>query len=116
MARIAGLAAAGGAAPFLLYGAIYDAHSSADERVVGLLSTAGLVIGAYVGIRLTRDLDVDLDVRDGAHHKVVEDAPVAVVGRHSDGRWALGTLTLQPLSPALAPQHGFAMPLVGAAF
>jgi len=117
MLRVAGLSAAGGAVPFLLYAGIHDKSSTADERVVGLLSTAGLVVGAYVGFRLTRDLDVDLDVQGGKHEATpVDDAPAAVLGRHSDGRWTLGMLGVQPLSRELAPQPGLAMPLVGAAF
>ncbi len=115
MLRVAGVAAAGGAAPFLLYAAIRDKSSTADERVTGLLSTAGLVVGAYVGLRLTRDLDVGLDVQQGKRTPI-DDAPMALVGRHSDGRWSLGMLGVQPLSPQLAPQPGLAMPVVGGAF
>ena len=115
MLRVAGLSAAGGAAPFLLYAAIRDPDSKADERVTGLLSTAGLLVGAYIGLRLTRDMDVGLDVKPGTK-KDVEDAPAALLGRHSDGRWALGMIGVQPLSLELAPQPGLAMPLVGGAF
>ncbi len=91
MLRVAGLAAAGGALPFLLYAGIYDGNSSADERVVGLLSTAGLIGGAYLGFRLTRNMDVGLDVKDGAASS--QDAPAAVVGRNSDGSWGFGGLS-----------------------
>ncbi|MBA3464510.1 MAG: hypothetical protein H0T46_31555 [Deltaproteobacteria bacterium] len=115
MLRVAGLSAAGGAAPFLLYAAIRNPDSKADERVTGLLSTAGLLVGAYLGLRLTRDMDVGLDVKPGAKQDV-EDAPAALVGRHSDGRWALGMIGVKPLSLELAPQPGLAMPLVGGAF
>jgi hypothetical protein len=115
MLRVAGLSAAGGAAPFLLYAAIRNRDSKADERVTGLLSTAGLLAGAYIGLRLTRDMDVGLDVKPGTKTEV-EDAPVALVGRHSDGRWALGMIGVSPLSLELAPQPGLAMPLVGGAF
>ncbi len=117
MLRVAGLAAAGGAVPFLLYAGIHDKSSTTDERMTGLLSSVGLVVGAYVGFRLTRDLDVDLDVQGGAKKAApVDDAPAAVLGRHSDGRWSLGMLGVQPLSTQLAPQPGLAMPLVGGAF
>ena len=54
---MAGLSALGGAVPFLLYAAIHDSHSRVDERVVGLLSTGGLVGGAYLGFRITRGMD-----------------------------------------------------------
>jgi hypothetical protein len=115
MARVAAAAAVGGAAPFLLYAAIRDPNSTADERITGILSTGGLVVGTLLGFRWTRDMDEGLDTVDGKPRKV-EDAPVALVGRSSAGHWELGGLGLAPLSPALAPQHGMAMQLVGAAF
>lgn len=116
MLRVAGLAAAGGAAPFILYAAVHTSSSTADERITGLLSTGGLVFGAYLGFRLTRGMDEGLDTLDGKPKKQVDDAPIALVGRSSAGRWGLGGLGIQPLSPALAPQHGMALQLVGAAF
>lgn len=64
MLRVAGFAAAGGAIPFLLYAGIYDSGTASDERVVGLLSSIGLVGGAYLGFRLTKNIDVGLDVND----------------------------------------------------
>jgi hypothetical protein len=117
MLRVAGLAALGAGAPFLLYAAIQDSSSSADERITGLLSTGGLVVGAYLGFRFTRGMDDGLDTLDGKRKPAdVDDAPIALVGRSSAGRWALGGLGVQPLSPVLAPQHGMALQLVGAAF
>jgi hypothetical protein len=115
MLRVAGLSAAGGAVPFLLYAAIHDPHSTADERVTGALSTAGLLVGAYIGFRLTEHMDEGLDTPDGKKHDVV-DAPVAVIGRSSNGNWNLGGLGIQPLSPQLAPQPGAALQVFGAAF
>jgi hypothetical protein len=61
MLRVAGLAAAGGALPFLLYAAIHDSGSTSDERLTGVLSTAGLLGGAYLGVRLTRGMDDSTD-------------------------------------------------------
>jgi hypothetical protein len=117
MLRVAGLSAAGGAIPLLLYAAIYDSSSSGDERVVGLLSSAGLVAGAYLGFRLTKNMDVGLDVLDGKKEARTEDAPVALIGRSSDGRWALGGLGLMPFSGQLAThQRGGTLRLVGATF
>ncbi|MBA3393520.1 MAG: hypothetical protein H0T89_12805 [Deltaproteobacteria bacterium] len=115
MIRVAGIAAIGGALPFLLYAGIYDDTSTGDERLVGGLATTGLVIGTYLGFRLTGDIDVGLDVRDGAK-PAASDAPAALVGRHSDGRWSAGSLAVQPLSRTLAPQRGMLVPLVGARF
>ena len=118
MLRVAGASALGGAIPFLLYAGIYDEGSAGDERVTGLFASAGLIAGAWLGFRLTRNLDRDQDVLPGKPPQVpqVDDAPPALVSRHSDGRWAHGGLAIQPLSQALAPQRGMAMPLVGAAF
>jgi hypothetical protein len=116
MLRVAGLAAAGGAAPFLLYAAIHSPTTTADERVTGLLSTGGLIAGAWLGFWLTRGMDEGLDTLDGKPGKGDDDAPVALVGRSSSGRWGIGGLGISPLSPALAPQHGLALQLVGATF
>ena len=115
MVRVAGLAAIGGAAPFLLYAGIHSASSTADERVTGLLSTVGLAAGALIGFRWTRGMDDGLDTLDGKPRKR-DDAPVALVGRSSDGRWGVGGLGFAPLSRTLAPQPGMAVQLVGAAF
>src|SRR5687767_7727463 len=111
MARVAGLAAAGGAVPFLLYAGIYDDTSSTDERVVGALSSIGLVAGAYIGFRLTRDMDVGKDYVPG---KQDDDAPPSLVGRSSSGRWGFGGIAPQPLSRQLSPQRGMALPIFGA--
>ena len=116
MLRVAGLAAAGGAVPFLLYAGIHDSTTTSDEQTVGLLSSAGLVVGAYLGFRLTRGMDSGLDTLDGKLHVQVDDAPVALLQHHSDGRWAPGSIAMQPLSAALAPQPGMSVPVVGAAF
>ncbi|HEX3764757.1 MAG TPA: hypothetical protein VHW23_38945 [Kofleriaceae bacterium] len=115
MLRVAGLAAAGGAAPFLLYAAINSPTTAADERITGLLSTGGLIAGAWLGFYLTRGMDEGLDTPDGKR-KEPDDAPVALVGRSSSGRWGLGGLGIAPLSPRLSPQPGLALQLVGATF
>src|SRR5262249_39670374 len=61
MLRVAGLSLAGGAVPFLLYAAIHTRSSRADERVTGLLSTAGLAGGALLGFKWTAGMDEGLD-------------------------------------------------------
>jgi len=116
MMRVAGLAAIGGGAPFLLYAAIHDKSSNSDERITGLLSTTGLLVGTYFGFRWTDGMDDGLDTIDGKRKKTADDAPIALVGRSSDGSYQLGGLGLTPLSPALAPQRGMALQLFGAAF
>jgi len=113
MARVAGVAALGAAAPLVIYAAINDSTTSDDERAVGTLASAGMIVGTYLGFRLTRGMDRGLDTLEG---REPDDAPVALVGRSSMGRWALGGINAQPLSPALAPQRGMALQLVGAAF
>ncbi|CAN5638902.1 hypothetical protein BH11MYX1_BH11MYX1_56930 [soil metagenome] len=115
MSRVAGLSLAGAAVPFLLYAAIYDSHSSYDERLVGGLSSLGLIGGAWLGFYLTRDLDVGLDV-NSHKKKEAQDAPPAMLGRSSTGTWALDGVALKPLDPRLAPQAGMAITLVGATF
>jgi len=115
MARVAGTAAIGGAVPFLLYAGIYDGNSEGDERLTGALSSIGLVAGAYLGFRLTRDMDRGKDVLPGKRPSD-DDAPASLLGRTSSGRWSLGTLSVQPLSQQLAPQRGMTVPLVGGAF
>ena len=62
-------------------------------------------------------MDDGLDTIDGKPRQAGDDdAPVALVGRSSDGRWAIGGLGIAPLSPRLAPQPGMAVKLVGATF
>lgn len=107
MTRVLGASAIGAGAPFLLYAAIYDESTKADERITGFLSTAGLLAGAYVGFRLTRGMADGTDRREGP-----AEPDYALVQRRSDG-WALGTLNVQPLSPLLAPQPGAHVSLVG---
>jgi hypothetical protein len=118
MLRVAGLAGAGGAIPFLLYAAIHDGSSTADERVTGLLSSVGLVAGAYLGFRLTRNMDVGLDVPDGESPRSSEDdAPVALVSRNSNGSWLVGGVGVTPLSNQLATNNrGATLTILGATF
>jgi hypothetical protein len=114
MLRVAGLSALGGAVPFLLYAAIYDRGTDSDEQVVGFLSSAGLIGGAYLGFRLTSDMDVGVDL---PQQKDDDDAPLAVLRRSSHGTWSLGAPALSPLSRQLATdQHGVAFTMFGAAF
>jgi hypothetical protein len=116
MVRVAGLTLAGGAVPFLLYAGIHDKHGTWDERLTGGLSSLGLIGGAWLGFYLTRDMDEGLDVNDFAKHKDPDDAPAAVIDRHSSGRWALGGVGVTPLSPQLSQDHGMAVSLLGGAW
>lgn len=115
MLRVAGISLIGGALPFLLYAGIYDKSTDSDERLVGGLATAGLLAGAYVGFRMTRNIDEGKDVLPGAKRET-EDAPLALVGRHSTGRWSANGIGLAPTSPLLSPQPGMTLSLVGGRF
>ena len=119
MLRVAGLSAAGGALPFLLYAAINDSSTNSDERIVGGLSTLGLLAGAFLGFRLTRGMDEGLDVHDGKK-AAADDAPAATIRRNSDGSWAFGGVGLSPLSTQLSPakkgESGGVITLLGGAF
>ena len=112
MLRVAGLSAAGGALPFLLYAGIHDSSSHADERVTGLLSSIGLVGGAWLGFYLTRNLDRDKDVLPNKHHSE-DDPPLALVSHGARSGWQVGALAIQPLAPQLSSQRGMAVPLLG---
>jgi hypothetical protein len=113
MARVAGMAALGGAAPFLLYAGIHDPNKTSDERVVGALSSVGLVAGTGSGFSLTRHLDAGKDI---APHKSDDDAPASLLTLSSSRRWSLGMPAIQPLSRVLAPQPGAAVSVFGATF
>jgi hypothetical protein len=114
MLRVAGLAAAGGAVPFVILAA--GPSDSGVQRGVGALSSVGLLAGAWLGFYLTRNMDVGLDIKDGAKPGA-DDAPAAVVGRDSDGHWHLGGLALEPLSPQLATnQRGMTLDVLGGRF
>jgi hypothetical protein len=114
MLRVAGISVLGGALPFLLYAGIYDKSSTSDERLVGGLATAGLLAGAYVGFRMTRNMDVGQDALPGERRQ--DDAPLALVGRHSDGRWSPNGIGIAPTSPQLAPQPGMTLSILGGRF
>jgi hypothetical protein len=116
MLRVAGLSAAGGAAPFLLYAAIYDKGTHGDERLVGALSSIGLVAGLVVGFKLTSGMDADKDVMPRRAGDPDKSAPASLISRSSRGNWSLGYLGVQPLSPELAPQKGMAVPVLGGAW
>lgn len=113
--RVAGVGVIGGALPFLLYAGIYDKSTDSDERLVGGLATAGLLVGAFVGFRLTRGMDEGQDVLPGAKRES-DDAPVALIGRHSSGRWGVNGIGIAPTSRLLSPQPGMTLSILGARF
>ena len=101
----------GAAAPWLLYALAADDNTDSDEQLFGLLSTAGLVGGAWLGFRFTRNMD-----RDGRDR--ASDAPMALLRRGGDGAWSLGGVSLRPAAGPLGPALGRSalVDLVGARF
>jgi hypothetical protein len=115
MLRVAGGAAAGGAAPWLVYLAFADSETNNDEQVFGLLSTAGLLVGAYFGLRWTRGMDAGKDVHDihGAP-LTVDDSPPALLRRSSRGQLAFGSLGMR--TTAAAPQTAYVFDVLAGRF
>ncbi|HEY4243648.1 MAG TPA: hypothetical protein VGM88_27735 [Kofleriaceae bacterium] len=111
MIRVAGVAAAGGALPLII---LPFSHGTAGQRTAGGLSTLGMLGGLWLGFHLTRHLDEGMDTLDGRKHLEVDDAPAALIGRHSDGRWALNGIGIQPTSRDLTPNNGATLTLLGA--
>ena len=113
MSRVAGLAAAGAALPWLAYPLFSAGDTNNDEQVVGLVSTVGLLAGAYLGFRFTAGLDVDKDVPLGKR-KQVDDAPLALLRRSSVGRLAAGGLAVR--TSQQAPQPAYLVDVVAGRF
>jgi hypothetical protein len=115
MLRVAGGAAAGGAAPWLVYLAFADSETNNDEQVFGLISTAGLLVGAYFGLRWTRGMDEGKDVHDlhGAR-LTLDDAPPALLRRSSRGQLAFGNLGMRTTTQA--PQTAYVFDVLAGRF
>lgn len=112
MLRVAGAAAAGGAAPWLLYAVFSDSGTNNDEQVFGLLSTAGLLAGAYFGLRWTRGMDEGKDVHDATAN--LDDAPPALLRRSSGGALAFGGLGLR--TSLQAPERAYVLDVLAGRF
>ncbi len=112
MLRVAGTAAAGGAAPWLVYLAFSDGETNNDEQIFGLLSTAGLLAGAYFGLRWTRGMDEGKDVHDAT--AALDDAPPALLRRSSRGELAFGGLGLR--TSRQAPERAYVLDVVSGSF
>ena len=94
-----------------LPGYSHDMSAASAQAMLGAIASGMM---ALVGMVLF-GLDDGLDTLDGAR-KQADDAPIALIGRSSSGRWAPGGLGVVPLSPALAPERGLAVPVIGATF
>jgi hypothetical protein len=99
MPRVNLAAMAGALAPWLLYAATADADTHNDEQAFGFLSPVGLLGGAYLGFRWTRNMAPGTTPLE-------ENAPTALfhwrrleggVGRGSRGGWATGGIGLKPV-------------------
>lgn len=112
MLRVAGAAAAGGAAPWLVYLAFSDSETNNDEQIFGLLSTAGLLAGTYFGLRWTRGMDEGKDQHDAT--ATLDDAPPALLRRSSRGELAFGGLGLR--TSRQAPERAYVLDVVSGSF
>jgi hypothetical protein len=113
-------AAAGVAGTWLLfYPLIADDTTSGDEQAAGAVSLLAMAGGAYVGWRLTRDMD-EAPGTDTVDAGAAEEPPVpALVGRRSTGEWALGVPLIAPATnPALTgtEAEGMSLGVLGGRF
>jgi hypothetical protein len=94
MARVNLAAFAGAIAPWILYAATSDTETNDDEQAFGFLSTVGLLGGAYLGFRWTRNM------KPGSESDMLErdPAPAALLRRTHDGRWGAGGIGLSRTS------------------
>jgi hypothetical protein len=89
LVRVDAAAAVGAGAPWLLYALVHSDSTHADERIFGVVSAAGMLTGAYLGLRWTRGMD---------------DKKVAV--RRRGRSIELGALDVRPATTPLAPTTG----------
>ncbi|HVV81922.1 MAG TPA: hypothetical protein VHE35_02540, partial [Kofleriaceae bacterium] len=111
--RVNALALIGAGVPMLLWRATDDSAAITDDgsngaQAWGLLTTAGLVGGAYLGFRWTRGMDRGR-ASAGAGAAADPAAPAAVFQRAPDGSWNAGGLGVTPASHG----RGAALTLVG---
>jgi hypothetical protein len=82
-----------GGTPWLVYLAIQDDSTTTDEQVVGFLSTAGILGGAYLGYRWSKRLGGES--RPG-RDRLSDQVPVSALLRRDRGGWALGPVLPRP--------------------
>ncbi|MEM9493275.1 MAG: hypothetical protein AAGC55_29260, partial [Myxococcota bacterium] len=125
-------AAAGAAVPWVLIFPLANSEDSGSgpRQVTAALSAGGLLAGAYLAWRATRDMDgrraadpqeddEDIDEEDvDEGEKEGDDSrrigrlgsappPPGLVQRHADGRWSLGVPLVRPAGDLrLAPRPG----------
>jgi hypothetical protein len=105
----------GGGAPWLLYAGISDDTTTGDERAIGLASTAGLLVGAYLGHRWSRGMaGEEKGVEQRKRPTDSGPAMPALFRRDNTGSWTVGP----PLPRALAVEcrRAWLVDLVGGSF
>jgi hypothetical protein len=112
VAYIAGGAAAGAAAPWLLYLLVADGDTNNDEQAFGLVSTAGMLAGAYLGLRWSRHLIKGQDVHERS--AAADDAPPALLRRSSTGSFAFGGPSLR--ASQQAPERAYVVDVLAGRF
>lgn len=107
-------AAIGGGTPWLLYLAINDGESTNDEQAIGLLSTAGILAGAYLGYRWSRGL-AGGEVQPGGKRRSDPDlGGVGMIHRDRDGSWSLRPALPRPAT--VDDRRAWMLDVAGGAF
>jgi hypothetical protein len=87
-----------GGTPWLLYLPLEDGGTTSDERVIGFLSSAGIVAGAYLGYRWSKKLAGD-EVQPGRKRTRDPDDAAgasALFRRDPGGGWSLAPALPRP--------------------
>lgn len=103
LVRVNALAVLGAGVPMLLWQLTRDAAAVTDgptrsQQGWGLLATAGLVGGVYLGFRWTRGMDHAQAAASPTAQPADTLAPIALFARGADGTWTAGGLGLVPVS------------------
>lgn len=102
-----------GGAPWLIYAGIKDDSTTSDERAIGLISSAGIVAGAYLGYRWSRGLPHE----SGSVKPSTDDGTVpmpALLRRDSRGAWTVGPAL--PRAAKVGGQRAWLVDVVGGNF
>jgi hypothetical protein len=89
----------------LIYPAVADSTSEADEQTVGVISAVGLLAGGYLAWRLT----ADMDEKEIVAQKQLP-AMTGLLQHTAGGAWAMGVPLPRLPDSALGPRtRGFSM-------
>lgn len=89
MTRVNLAAFVGALAPWILYAATEDPDTNDDEQAFGFLSTVGLLSGAYLGFRWTRNM------KPGSDAPLERDPAPAALFRKTHSGWSTGGIGLE---------------------